>query len=204
MRAPGFVRRWARLAVTLALGLGGWATPSPALAWGRDYGYGYGYGYEAWGWEAPPVYVQAGPPMLAIDDQYYELGTSGLRRLCDAHPDLCAAPVQERLDHLAARRAVGIALAWTGVGAAVVGPIISTAVNCAHTDYACQPNTGVVLGTVLGGLAMGITGIVLVPGNHDAMNVVNVINRSHPEHPIGLRLSLGPKMTPTVALAGHF
>jgi hypothetical protein len=197
------------LCMTLAFGLPSAYAATPKSYWGPGFGYGYGYsygyGYEGWGYEPFPVAAPSGPPLLTLDNQYFEVGVPGLRRLCAAHPDLCADPeLNERLAHLQARRVAGITLAWTGVATAILGPSISTAVNCSGNSMYCRPDNGVVLGTVLGGLAMGITGLILTPGNHDVMNVVNVINRSHPEHPIGLRMSLNDVRTPSVELAGSF
>ena len=181
----------------------------PQSFWGPGYGYGYGYnygwGYEGWMMEPMPMVVQSGPPLLTVDQQYYDVGVTGLRRLCEAHPDLCDTPnLQQSLSHLQGRRIAGITLAWSGVAAAILGPVISTAVNCSHADLYCRPDNGVVLGTVLGGLGLSVTGLILLPGNHDVMQVVNGINRQHPEHPVGLRMSrIGPKSL-GLELAGTF
>ncbi len=167
----------------------------PSAFWGPGFGYGYGYsygyGYEPYMMDPFPIMMPAAPPLLVVNQQYFDLGVSGLRRLCDANPELCAAPsVMESLHHLESRRIAGITLAWSGLAAAILGPVISTAVNCAHADQYCRPDNGVVLGTVLGGLATSVTGIILLPGNHDVMRLVNTINRTHPEHPVGLKMSM--------------
>jgi hypothetical protein len=160
---------------------------------GYPYGYGYGYGYDAWGFEPVPVVMPHGPPLLVLDNQYYGVDLHGVTRLCDAHPDLCLdEPLQRHLRRLRGRRIAGITLAWTGVAAAILGPVISTAVNCGQDGTYCRPDNGVVLGTVLGGLAMGITGLVLIPGSSDVLQLINRINQGHPEHPVQLRMGMLP------------
>ena len=212
----GPLGRWQRLWGALALvHVALWGAPQLALAhgpvgfWGPGFGYGYGYsygyGYETWGLEPMAVMIPQGPPLLVIDQQYYEVGVPGLKRLCASNPELCAAPgITDSLHHLEGRRIAGITLAWTGLGAAILGPVISTAANCTHPDTYCRPDNGVVLGTVLGGLATTITGLVLLPGNHDVMRVVNAINRAHPDHPVGLKMSMLDSKAPALVVAGHF
>lgn len=185
------------------------AAAKPLAFWGPGFGYGYGYsygyGYEPYMMDPLPVVVPSGPPLLVVNQQYYELGVPGLRRLCDEHPEVCAAPgLTESLQHLQGRRIAGITLAWSGLAAALLGPVISTAVNCSHTDQYCRPDNGVVLGTVLGGLATTITGLVLLPGNHDVMRVVNSINQAHPDHPVGLKMSMLPGRGAALAWAQPF
>lgn len=199
---------WAILLVLTTVPASAWAQ-TPKSYWGPGFGYGYGYsygyGYETWDMQPMAVVIPQGPPLLVVDQQFYEVGVTGLRHLCDAHPDLCAAPgLDDSLRHLRDRRIAGITLAWSGLAAAVLGPVISTAVNCSQDDVYCRPDNGVVLGTVLGGLATTITGLVLLPGNHDVMRVVNAINQAHPEHPVGLKMSLLDGKTPAVTLARSF
>lgn len=199
------VALWATAAILMPQG----ATAKPLAFWGPGFGYGYGYsygyGYEPYMMEPLPVMVPSGPPLLVVNQQYYELGVPGLRRLCDEHPELCQAPnLQQSLHHLQGRRIAGITLAWSGLAAALLGPVISTAVNCSHTDQYCRPDNGVVLGTVLGGLATTITGLVILPGNHDVMRVVNSINQAHADHPVGLKMSLLNGRGAALAWAQHF
>lgn len=205
-------KHWALLC---AMGMAVWpslatAGSRPLSYWGPGFGYGYGYsygyGYDPWMMQPMPVVLPSGPPLLVVNDQYYDLGVPGLRRLCDAHPELCASPhLMDSLHHLEGRRIAGITLAWSGLAAAVLGPVISTAVNCSNSDVYCRPDNGVVLGTVLGGLATTITGLVLLPGNHDVMRLVNAINQGHPEHPVGLKMSrLGGNTSAAITYARNF
>ena len=212
----GPLGRWQRLLGALVLAhVACWCAPQVAYArgpvgfwapgFGYGYGYSYGYGYQSWGLEPMPLVIPQGPPLLVVDQQYYDVGVAGLKRLCEANPALCDAPgITDSLHHLEGRRIAGITLAWTGLGAAILGPVISTAVNCNQVSTYCRPDNGVVLGTVLGGLATTITGLVLLPGNHDVMRVVNAINRAHPEHPVGLKMSMLDTKTPALTWAGHF
>lgn len=154
--------------------------------------YGW-YGYETfgYGYMPMPVVVTPGPPLLSYENQYFDVTVRGVTRLCQTHPDLCAtSPLQASLKHLQQRRVVGLSLAWTGLATAIIGPIVSTSVNCSRRDTYCRPNDWVVLGTVIGGLAMGITGLALTPESHNVMALVNDINKQTPEHPVQLKLSV--------------
>lgn len=173
--------------------------------------YGW-YGYETFGYAPAPVYVTGTRPILSVANQYYDVTLRGVRRLCENQPDLCAEPnLQTRLLRLERERIAGITMAWTGMATAVLGPLISTSVNCARSDTTCRPNDWIVLGTVVGGLAVGITGLVLTPSVHDVIELVNQINRTAPAHPVQLHFGLldgqmrpGQKKAAQVAISAKF
>ena len=164
------------------------APASPAFA--QAYGW-YGYESFGYGYMPTPVVVAPGPPLLSYENQYFDVSVRGVTRLCETHPELCATPtMQARLLHLQHMRTAGLAMAWTGLATAVVGPIVSTSINCARSDTYCRPNEWAVLGTVLGGLAVGITGIALLPETHNVVSYINAINQQSPDHPVQLKLSV--------------
>lgn len=154
--------------------------------------YGY-YGYETfgYGYMPVPVVVAPGPPLLTVENQYFDVTVGGVSRLCATHPEMCEAPkLNQRLHQLQRARVIGLSLGWVGLGTAIVGPIISTSVNCARADTYCRPNDWVVLGTVVGGLAMGITGLALAPSTNNIVEFVNEMNRQNPQRPVQLRLGM--------------
>lgn len=173
--------------------------PRPARAY-----YGW-YGYETFGYGPAPIYVSGARPILQAHGQYYDVTLRGVRRLCSDQPELCEAPsLQARLRHLERGRVAGITLAWTGMATAVLGPLLSTSVNCARENTTCRPNDWVVLGTVVGGLAVGITGLAITPSVHDVVDLVNDINRKVPEHPLQLHFgALDGTFAPRGARAAH-
>ena len=186
--APAWARRAAHAVVGFVMmaALVGQARPAQAQAYGW-YGYeSFGYGYMP-----TPIVVAPGPPLLSYENQYFDVSVRGVTRLCETHPELCQAPpLQSALLRLQRLRTAGLSMAWTGLATAVVGPIVSTSVNCARADTYCRPNEWVVLGTVLGGLAVGITGLALLPETHNVVSYINAINQQSPEHPVQLKLSV--------------
>lgn len=197
-QAPRPARGWA-LCTGLVLAAITAMAPRPAEAY-----YGW-YGYETFGYGPAPIYVSGARPILSAHGQYYDVTLRGLRRLCDNQPELCAEPkFDARLRRLERQRVAGISLAWSGMATAVLGPLISTSVNCARADTVCRPNDWVVLGTVVGGLAVGITGLTLTPSVHDVVDMVNDINRHVPEHPLQLHFgALDPLSSPVGSRSMH-
>lgn len=166
--------------------------------------YGW-YGYESFGYGPAPIYVSGARPLLQSKGQYYDVTLRGVRRLCGDQPELCEEPnFHARLRRLEHERVAGVTLAWTGMATAVLGPLISTSVNCARSNTTCRPNDWVVLGTVVGGLAVGITGLAITPSVHNVVDLVNDINRKVPEHPVQLHFgALDPTYAPRGARAAH-
>lgn len=165
-------------------------TQAPSAHAQAAYGW-YGYETFGYGYMPVPMVMAPGPPLLTYENQYFDVTVRGATRLCQTHPELCATPtLQTSLNQLQRMRTVGLSLAWTGLATAIVGPIVSTSVNCARADTYCRPNDWVVLGTVLGGLAMGITGLALTPETHNVVSFINEVNKQVPEHPVQLKLSI--------------
>ena len=164
-----------------------------------QYGYGYGYGYGF----APPVVMVRDPSMLIFKDQYYDVNVSGLRRLCDENPDMCASEAQQaRLSSLRSHDIWSYVLGGIGLAAMLAAPVFLVTQPC--ENIACHRNiipAGVSAGS---GVVLLVAAAIVRPGSDDCVGFVNSTNRLHPESPIKLQVGIDGHGRATAGFSARF
>ena len=75
--------------------------------------------------------------------------------------------------------------------------------SCEQPNLArrCEPNWGVVAGSVGTGIVLGIIGAAISPDHKDVMQFVNQSNAQHPESPIRFQLGLVGNRAPGFSIS---
>lgn len=140
-----------------------------------------------------PSYYYPPPEHLEFNNQYYDLSLSGLQKLCLAHPDACTPAQREALEGFATRRTVGLVLLFTGVAAAIAGPVW-TAASIRRDSTGTHANAVPLIVGLSAGVALPLTGGLIMPHRSELVDVINEMNAAHPETPV--RINLGGTMSP--------